>query len=128
MEKSADICLVVEGCYPYITGGVSSWLQWLMENLCSHRFAIVALVAELKEGAEKKYKLPDNVVSYQEYSIFDYSTIKQATPLKISRKKWRSLSQGLHRLMMDWKQGTLSEESLALMKEIITKLFRVCWS
>jgi len=122
MEKSADICLVVEGCYPYITGGVSSWVQWLMENLCSHRFAIVALLAELKDGAEKKYKLPDNVVSYQEYSIFDYSTIKQAPPLKISRKKWRSLSQGLHRLMMDWKQGTLSEESLALMKEVITKL------
>ncbi|MCD4778756.1 MAG: DUF3492 domain-containing protein, partial [Desulfobacterales bacterium] len=33
MEKGSDICLVVEGNYPYVTGGVSSWLQWLMEKM-----------------------------------------------------------------------------------------------
>ena len=121
MEKSSDICLVVEGCYPYVTGGVSSWLQWLIENMDQYTFSIVALIAEKMEESEKKYKLPRNVVSYQEHVIFDYDIIKKAQPLKISHKKWLTLSHGLFRLMKDWKQGELSTESLHLMRDIITR-------
>jgi len=119
MAKSADICLVVEGCYPYVTGGVSSWLHWLVENMDAYRVSVVALIAEEMKASEKKYKLPDNVVSYQEHVIFDYDVIRQAQPLKISGRKWRKLSNGIYRLMNDWKKGRLSDKSLSLMKEII---------
>ena len=30
---TADVCLVVEGTYPYVAGGVSSWLHALITNL-----------------------------------------------------------------------------------------------
>ena len=118
MAKGADICLVVEGSYPYVTGGVSSWLQWLMENLEEHTFAIVALIAEARDEAERRYRFPGNVVSYQEFVVFDTREIDQAAPLSLSRKHWTGLSGRLHRMMTEWKQGHLSQESIELIREL----------
>ncbi|MEO7022602.1 MAG: DUF3492 domain-containing protein, partial [Ktedonobacteraceae bacterium] len=36
-----DICLLVEGAYPYVTGGVSNWLHELVSNLPSLTFSVV---------------------------------------------------------------------------------------
>lgn len=119
MEKSSDICLVVEGSYPYVTGGVSSWLQWLMENLKEFSFSIVAFIAEAKDAKKRKYAFPENVVSYQEYVIFDYAEIEGATPLRISKKQWRILSDQLFQLMKDWRAGDVSEQSLSFLRKVI---------
>jgi len=120
MEKSSDICLVVEGSYPYVTGGVSSWLQWLMQNMGNLTFSIVAFIAEAKNKQERKYTFPDQVVSYQEHVIFDYAEFENAPPSKISKKMWRRLSGQLYQLMQDWRNGVLSEQSIELLKELIT--------
>ena len=32
------ICLLTEGSYPYVVGGVSSWVQMLMEGLPEYEF------------------------------------------------------------------------------------------
>ena len=80
MAKGADICLVVEGSYPYVTGGVSSWLQWLMENLDDVTFSIVALIAGEKKEPERRYTFPENVVSYNEFVIFDYRRSRRPRP------------------------------------------------
>jgi len=87
MEKGSDICLVVEGNYPYVTGGVSSWLQWLMEKMNEFTFSIVALIPEEKKHEERKYSFPDNVVLYQEFILFDYDEIEKHPRSKLSRKK-----------------------------------------
>ncbi|WP_132249339.1 GT4 family glycosyltransferase PelF [Methylobacterium segetis] len=59
----ADVCLVVEGCYPYVRGGVSTWIDWLIRGNPNLTFSIVAIVA----GAgprEIRFKLPENVVAF----------------------------------------------------------------
>ncbi|MDD3115068.1 MAG: GT4 family glycosyltransferase PelF [Anaerovibrio sp.] len=60
------ICMLVEGSYPFIVGGVSSWIQMLMEGFPEHEFFIYALGAESKDRGKYKYKFPDNVVGIQE--------------------------------------------------------------
>jgi len=121
MEKGSDICLVVEGSYPYITGGVSSWLQWLMENMKAFTFSIVALIPEEKNRDERKYTFPENVVSYREFVLFDYDEIERSRPLKLSQKEWRRFSEGLYLLMKDWRKGTLSEGSVSLLRELVNQ-------
>ena len=118
MAKGADICLVVEGSYPYVTGGVSSWLQWLMENLEEYTFAVMALIAEDKDETERRYRFPVNVVSYQEFTVFDTRELDQASPLVLSGTRWNDLSGRLHRMMTEWKQGRLSQESIELIREL----------
>lgn len=60
------ICLLVEGAYPYVVGGVSSWIQMLMEGLPEHEFFIYSIGAEAKDRGKFKYKFPANVVGIQE--------------------------------------------------------------
>ena len=43
------ICLIAEGCYPYVAGGVSSWVQMLIEGMPEHRFVIYTIGAN-EEG------------------------------------------------------------------------------
>jgi polysaccharide biosynthesis protein PelF len=122
MAEGADICLVVEGSYPYVTGGVSSWLQWLVENLEERSFAVVALVAEEKDEKERRYRFPENVVSYREFNVFDYTEIEESAPLRLSRRRWAALSEGLYRLMTEWKEGRLSAGSVAILREVVFEL------
>ena len=59
--QKADICLILEGTYPYVTGGVSGWAHGLIQeqsHLSFHLLAIVPRDAEL----ELKYQLPSNVI------------------------------------------------------------------
>ncbi|MCM8736834.1 GT4 family glycosyltransferase PelF [Azospirillum sp. A1-3] len=56
----ADVCLLMEGSYPYVAGGVSTWTHDLIRSHSDLTFHIVALVAD--RGARKlAYDLPANV-------------------------------------------------------------------
>ena len=60
------ICIIVEGSYPYITGGVSAWTQMLIAGMPEHEFIIYAIGAEEKNRGKFRYQLPDNVVEVRE--------------------------------------------------------------
>lgn len=58
----ADVCLIVEGAYPYVSGGVSSWIDGLMRRHASLRFCVVAILPEGPPPVSK-YAAPPNLVS-----------------------------------------------------------------
>src|SRR5262245_38105355 len=66
--QSTDICLIAEGCYPHITGGVASWLDWLMRNLPQYTFSLVSIVSG-DEPRASKYSFPHNLVSFRELNL-----------------------------------------------------------
>lgn len=66
----ADVCIIVEGCYPYVAGGVSSWIDWLLRNQPDLTFSIVAIVSG-DEPREQRYRFPDNVVGFSELRLDD---------------------------------------------------------
>jgi len=68
-ERPADICLILEGTYPYVTGGVSSWIHQLVNALPELRFAIFHISATQGEAHEPRYKMPPNVVSLVDVGI-----------------------------------------------------------
>jgi len=41
----ADVCLLLEGTYPYVRGGVSTWVKQLIERMPTLRFSIIFLGA-----------------------------------------------------------------------------------
>ncbi|WPZ33490.1 GT4 family glycosyltransferase PelF [Thalassobaculum sp. OXR-137] len=57
----ADVCLILEGSYPYVAGGVSTWTHDLIKAQAPMTFSIVALTSDDQER-EMRYELPDNVV------------------------------------------------------------------
>ncbi len=67
----SDVCIIVEGCYPYIPGGVSGWIDWLIRTQPATRFSIVTLWPRPTTQAPR-YQLPDNVVSFQHLYLQDF--------------------------------------------------------
>ncbi len=56
----ADVCIVLEGTYPYVSGGVSSWVHELIlaqPHLTFHLATLLPVVGPI----ECKYDIPDNV-------------------------------------------------------------------
>ncbi|MFH0977049.1 MAG: GT4 family glycosyltransferase PelF [Spirochaetota bacterium] len=61
--QKKTICIIAEGSYPYITGGVSSWIQDMISGLTNFNFIVLAISAD--EDNELKYKFPENVISLE---------------------------------------------------------------
>lgn len=61
-DAPADVTLLLEGTYPYVRGGVSSWVHQLMHGLPDVRFAIVFLGGQRLDYDTVKYEFPPNLV------------------------------------------------------------------
>jgi len=57
----ADVCLILEGTYPYVSGGVSTWTQDLILAQPDMNFHLVALLP-VQADLTPRYRIPDNVV------------------------------------------------------------------
>ena len=60
MAAEADVCLIVEGGYPYHLGGVSSWMDALIRASFGLKFHIIA-ISIASQPRIKKFVMPDNV-------------------------------------------------------------------
>lgn len=58
--KEPDVCLILEGTYPYIAGGVSSWAHDLIQSHSRLTFHLVSLLPK-REERKLRYQLPANV-------------------------------------------------------------------
>lgn len=61
-KKTADVCLILEGTYPYVSGGVSSWTHELIKAQKHLTFHIIALLPP-NFDTKLRYEVPDNVLS-----------------------------------------------------------------
>lgn len=61
IHSECDVCLILEGTYPYIRGGVASWTDEMIRRQSHLKFHVVAILPQHEEPVNK-YELPDNVV------------------------------------------------------------------
>jgi len=73
------ICLILEGAYPYIAGGVSSWLQQLLIVMKDYRFKILTIMATKDQVTELKYTFPPNVIEFRTIYLFDFLSMRQTS-------------------------------------------------
>ena len=71
LAEAADVCLVLEGTYPYVAGGVSSWVHELVRSLPALSFALVHLGPRRGAYGEPRYALPANVTGLRAYYCHD---------------------------------------------------------
>jgi len=73
-SDSVDVMLFSEGTYPYVKGGVSSWVLQLIEGLPEYSFGVCFIGAqEIVDGKkmEISYKFPDNLKHLEVHYLFD---------------------------------------------------------
>jgi polysaccharide biosynthesis protein PelF len=61
MLPEADVCLIVEGGYPYTLGGVASWMDAFMRASPQLKFYVIT-ISIASQPRIKKYAIADNVV------------------------------------------------------------------
>jgi glycosyltransferase involved in cell wall biosynthesis len=69
--ESADIALLLEGTFPYVSGGVSSWVNQIIRAFPEYRFAIVFLGSRRSDYGDLKYAIPDNVVHMETHYLHE---------------------------------------------------------
>ena len=72
------ICLILEGCYPYIFGGVSTWMHQYINEMKEHEFVLWVIGANAKDKGKFVYELPKNVVEVHEVFLDDALRLKDS--------------------------------------------------
>lgn len=115
--ESADITLLLEGTYPFVTGGVSSWVYNLMTMLPEFNFAIIFLGGQEKDYDEIQYPFPPNLVHLETHFLFDDPpTIPE--PVDASKKDFFAMEE-THKQFKE----EISCDYLALGKDVRDELF-----
>ncbi|WP_297444300.1 GT4 family glycosyltransferase PelF [Desulfurobacterium sp.] len=69
-NRETDILIVAEGTYPYVKGGVSSWIHSLITGLTEFNFGVIFLGSRKEDYGDIKYKLPENLTYLSANFIF----------------------------------------------------------
>ncbi|MDB4224010.1 GT4 family glycosyltransferase PelF [Granulosicoccus sp.] len=67
----ANVCLLLEGTFPYVRGGVSTWVKQMIEGMPHLSFSIIYLGADRETQGEPSYELPANVVHLEAHFLLD---------------------------------------------------------
>lgn len=129
------ICMVLEGCYPYVRGGVSSWMHSLITSNPQHEYVLWVIGAKSEDAGKFKYELPKNVVEVRE--VFLDSALK----LKSSKNDYHVFSEReiseLRNLVLakdpDWKvlfrmynENRVGVMSFLMSEEFLNILLDIC--
>lgn len=96
-NQETDICLVLEGTYPYVSGGVSSWVHDLILSQPHLKFSLVCIMPP--EGKkELKYDLPGNVASIDHITLQSMKKRDRKVPKAWRKELFRNLEMPILRM------------------------------
>ena len=87
-NQPVDVCLIVEGAYPYVSGGVSSWVHGLIRRQPSLRFCVVAILPEPPPPESKYGALPDLTALHHLYLSGSYGSGGWRRPHSLDQAKF----------------------------------------
>lgn len=65
------ICIVAEGCYPYVVGGVSSWIHSMIRSYPDVEFLVLSVLPNRSMRGKFVYELPENLTEVHEVYLDD---------------------------------------------------------
>lgn len=93
----ADICLIAEGCYPYVSGGVSNWIDWLIRSHPTFTFSVVAILPTRPTGPPR-FERPSNLIETRELYLDSHTNVAKGRWPKVAPEEMADL---LGRLLQD---------------------------
>lgn len=100
------ICIVAEGCYPYVVGGVSSWIHSMIKSFPDHEFILMAIVANRSYRGKFAYELPDNLTEVYELYLEDSDWVKEGQgkrQKRLKKEEYEALKSLLLNQNVKWK-------------------------
>ena len=66
-----DVMLLLEGTFPFVSGGVSSWVNQIIRAFPEVRFGICFIGSRRSDYDGARYALPDNVVHFEDHYLHE---------------------------------------------------------
>lgn len=133
------ICFILEGSYPYVRGGVSTWVDGFIRSLPNDEFVLWTITDKESQRGQFAYELPENVVEVHENFLGASLNlrVRENPNLKFNAAQREAISQLISCGDPDWRvildtfnlhpnksvEFFLSEEFLAILKEYAKKEF-----
>jgi polysaccharide biosynthesis protein PelF len=115
---SADILLLLEGTFPYVSGGVSSWVNQMIRAFPERRFALCFLGSREQDYASMQYGLPDNVVHLETHYLYDFTPPPLVKPMRGDPDAFARAAQ-LHDSL---RNPAMRDLSARLLKDMLSDL------
>ena len=96
MSGRPRVCLLLEGSYPFITGGVSAWTHDLIINLPEIDFVLFTISPE--KDMKLRYELPENIVEHKDIVL---NAHYESTARPKSKRKLLKTVELAHRLFQE---------------------------
>lgn len=100
------VCVVAEGCYPYVVGGVSGWINSLTKSFPNIEFVLLTIVSDRSFRGKFAYDIPENVTEVHEIYLSDvdwYVEKRKKRGLRLSKKEFEAIRSLLEDKDIDWK-------------------------
>lgn len=97
----ADVCLLLEGTYPYVRGGVAGWVHQIISGLPEIRFSLVFLGGSPNAYSGLKYALPPNVVHLEEHYLESSWKTKDHSPIEGDPQRFAKVAELHHHFHRD---------------------------
>lgn len=128
------ICVILEGCYPYVTGGVSTWMHQYIKAMPEHEFVLWTIGASSRDRGKFKYELPDNVTEVHEIFLQDALNLPPGKKkYRLKQEELQALRDFVHCSRPDWEvlfhmynDKGMSPMSFLMSKEFLDILTDIC--
>ena len=116
----ADIALLLEGTFPYVSGGVSSWINQIIQAFPEYRFALVFLGSQRSDYSQFKYKLPANVVHFEEHFLYDGLAAQNLPHARPGNEATFEVLRGIVNTLREGSAGT--EQTLQMLRAVTREM------
>jgi glycosyltransferase involved in cell wall biosynthesis len=110
-SRPAEVCLILEGTYPYVSGGVSTWVHQLLTSLPDVCFEIIHIGASRGAGQRAQYEIPANVASLRDIFLEEDLPKSELKRGRATRQQRQRLAAAARASLID---GSSSFKSLLL--------------
>ena len=108
-KPEADICLLLEGTYPYVSGGVSTWVHQIITAYPQWKFAILHIGSQRDAKVGYKYEIPANVISITEIYLFDPTPQRLLSLRNKVPSDWSEFYKTLRQLFVHSPDGSRND-------------------
>ncbi len=87
------ICIIAEGCYPYVVGGVSGWVHSMIQAFPNQEFILLTVIANRELSGKFAYELPENVTEVHELYLedVDWGSVNRRHRTRMKQEEYQAL-------------------------------------
>ena len=87
------ICIIAEGCYPYVVGGVSGWVHSMIQTFPKQEFILLTIIASRDLSGQFAYELPENVTEVHELYLddADWGSVNKRHKMRMNQEEYHAL-------------------------------------